>query len=204
MISFLLINFRKQGAFIVLLVITLIATSDSISSRLVKKTIKRERPCHLLSPNDGLRPLVHCGGGYSFTSSHATNHFAIALFFIMIWNRKWIVFGLLSWAFLISIAQVYVGVHYPLDILFGSLLGMSIGYWFGKFGQYVGRLLLANKIPVTLIDFNSDRVDALRQLGLKVYYGDPTRHDLLASAGAGKAGIVSALQSDRAQLESRS
>lgn len=61
---------------------------------------------------------------------------------------------------------------------------------FGSFGATVGRLLKANNIRTTVLDIDSDRVDLLRKLGLKVYYGDASRHDLLASAGAGHAKIL--------------
>ncbi|NCC33833.1 MAG: potassium transporter, partial [Chloroflexia bacterium] len=61
---------------------------------------------------------------------------------------------------------------------------------FGSFGATVGRLLKANNIRTTVLDIDSDRVDLLRKLGLKVYYGDASRYDLLASAGAGHAKIL--------------
>jgi monovalent cation:proton antiporter-2 (CPA2) family protein len=61
---------------------------------------------------------------------------------------------------------------------------------FGHFGNTVGRFLRANKIDMTILDINSDRVDLLRRMGIKVYYGDATRHDLLEIAGAGKAKLI--------------
>ena len=61
---------------------------------------------------------------------------------------------------------------------------------FDRFGNVVGRLLKANGIGTTVLDFDSDRVDVLRKLGLKVYYGDASRHELLHAAGADKAKII--------------
>ncbi len=61
---------------------------------------------------------------------------------------------------------------------------------FDRFGQIVGRLLKANGIDATVLDFDSDRVDLLRKLGLKVYYGDASRHELLHAAGAEHARLV--------------
>jgi monovalent cation:proton antiporter-2 (CPA2) family protein len=61
---------------------------------------------------------------------------------------------------------------------------------FGRFGNVVGRLLAANGIGTTVLDLDSDHVDLLRRLGLKVFYGDATRHDLLAAAGAEHARLV--------------
>jgi len=83
--------------------------------------------------------LINCGAGYSFTSSHATNHFAIAVFFLLtlgsIFPRTKGLF--LLWAASISYGQVYVGVHYPIDILggaiVGSLIGVGTGYLFNRY-----------------------------------------------------------------------
>jgi monovalent cation:proton antiporter-2 (CPA2) family protein len=61
---------------------------------------------------------------------------------------------------------------------------------FGGFGATVGRLLRANGIATTVLDHDSDRVDLLRRLGLTVYYGDATRHDLLHAAGAARAQLL--------------
>ena len=74
--------------------------------------------------------LDHCSGGYSFTSSHATNHFGFSVYvFVTLRSifHKWS-YLFLFWAASVSYAQVYVGVHYPLDILCGALIGATIGY----------------------------------------------------------------------------
>jgi CPA2 family monovalent cation:H+ antiporter-2 len=73
---------------------------------------------------------------------------------------------------------------------------------FGRFGNIVGRLLRANGVGTTVLDNDSDRVDILRRIGLKVFYGDATRHDLLEAAGAGSARlIVLALDNHERNLE---
>ncbi len=69
---------------------------------------------------------------------------------------------------------------------------------FGHFGSTVGRLLLANKIPATILDHDSDRVDSLRKMGFKVYYGDATRLELLKSAGIENAKLMIAAIDDPA------
>src|SRR5690606_10933676 len=82
---------------------------------------------------------ARCGSGYSFNSSHATNHFALAFFWIVLFKRKWkhTVWLAFLWAISISFSQIYVGVHYPLDIVFGALIGtiigLSTGYLFKRF-----------------------------------------------------------------------
>ena len=87
---------------------------------------------------------MHCGAGYSFTSSHAANHFAVATFLIMTIGqilpkiKKW----LWLWAASIALAQVYVGVHFPLDVLAGGILGVVLGrLWSMLFLKYYGHVL---------------------------------------------------------------
>lgn len=77
--------------------------------------------------------LIACGGGYSFPSTHAANHFALAFFLINMFYRRWklILPLVFLWAFAVSFAQVYVGVHYPLDITFGAAIGALIGSTMG-------------------------------------------------------------------------
>lgn len=72
--------------------------------------------------------LVNCGSGFSFTSSHATNHFGVGLAFILLFGKriKWFIPAFLFWASSIALAQVYVGVHYPSDIFAGAVLGSLI------------------------------------------------------------------------------
>jgi voltage-gated potassium channel Kch len=80
--------------------------------------------------------------------------------------------------------------------------GAVIVAGFGRFGSTVGRLLKANRVPTTVLDNDSDRVELLRRLGLKVFYGDATRHDLLHAAGAEHSRLlVLALDSPEKNLE---
>ncbi|MCY1248395.1 undecaprenyl pyrophosphate phosphatase [compost metagenome] len=103
--------------------------SDVVSSHLIKKSIKRVRPCNDIVFKQEVNIRVRCGSGFSFTSSHATNHFALAFFWIVLFRRKWkhAMWLCITWATLISISQIYVGVHYPFDILCGAILGILIG-----------------------------------------------------------------------------
>jgi Membrane-associated phospholipid phosphatase len=128
-IVFCVKNYKKRGALIVLFILITFAISDSVSSSLIKNSVQRVRPCNDIEFKEEVNIRVRCGSGYSFTSSHATNHFAMAVFLIIIFYRRWkhILWLALLWAGLISFAQVYVGVHYPLDVLSGALLGTIIG-----------------------------------------------------------------------------
>ena len=105
------------------------AMGDLIASKIIKPSVQRIRPCNEVNLANDVIKRVPCGSGYSFPSAHATNHFAIALFLIGVFYRKWkpiLPFGLV-WAASIAFAQVYVGVHYPIDIFIGALLGTTIG-----------------------------------------------------------------------------
>ncbi len=138
-IVFCIKNYGKKGVLIVFFVLITFGISDSLSSSVVKKSVQRIRPCNDIEFREEVNIRVRCGSGYSFTSSHATNHFAIAVFLVMVFYRRWkhvLWLGLL-WAGAISIAQVYVGVHYPLDIICGALLGSMIGYVMGLTFRFI-------------------------------------------------------------------
>lgn len=128
-IVFCIKNYKKQGYYMIGMMLVTFAMGDLIASRLIKPFIGRIRPCNDVSLANEIIHRVPCGSGFSFPSSHATNHFAIAVFLICLFYDKWkpILPLALLWAFSISFAQIYVGVHYPIDTMFGALLGTCIG-----------------------------------------------------------------------------
>ncbi len=127
--SFLLINWQKRGLLIIFFAIATVGLADFTSSKVVKPLVQRVRPCNNGFLKVEVRALVRCGGGYSFTSSHATNHFALAHFLVLALGLRFRRFRWLLWSWAASIAfgQVYVGVHYPMDIFSGAMLGITIG-----------------------------------------------------------------------------
>lgn len=127
-ITYLILNHKKEAYWIIFFLFLTFALSDFISSSVIKPTVKRARPCHVENEHIQARLLVQCGSGYSFTSSHAANHFGIAFFLMLVLTKKkkLISFLLIFWAFLVGYAQIYVGVHFPLDIICGGLLGIGI------------------------------------------------------------------------------
>ena len=128
LIAFFIFNFKKKGIVILFFAFLSVGIADFTSSSIIKPGIERLRPCNDIESNPQMILRVQCGSGYSFPSSHASNHFAIGtfLFFIFLTISKKFSYFFIVWAFLISIAQVYVGVHYPFDI------EISIFYLFVK------------------------------------------------------------------------
>ncbi|MEJ7780259.1 MAG: phosphatase PAP2 family protein [Daejeonella sp.] len=123
-------NYGKQGWLLLVFMGLAFGFSDYSASSIIKPAFERLRPCNDPEIKADVNSLIACGTGFSFPSSHAANHFALAVFLIIMFYEKWkpiILLGLL-WASSISFAQVYVGVHYPGDIMFGALLGGMIGY----------------------------------------------------------------------------
>ena len=128
-IVFVLINFGKRGAVWVIFFLICVTICDQLSGYF-KHWIQRPRPCNdpFMAQYIKLR-LEYCSPSFSFTSSHAANHFGVAAF--MHYTLKHVAgiktAWLFLWAFIICYAQMYVGIHYPLDILGGMLIGLSAG-----------------------------------------------------------------------------
>ena len=136
-IGLIIYRFRWKGAFVLLLVALVIILGDQLSSSLLKPLIGRLRPTH--EPHlDGLIHIVngYKGGLYSFVSSHATNSFGIAAILWLTLRKQFAWMGIFfAWATLFSFTRIYLGVHYPGDVLCGALLGTAIAYfiyWLAK------------------------------------------------------------------------
>ncbi|MGN6603543.1 MAG: phosphatase PAP2 family protein [Ginsengibacter sp.] len=131
LVVFVTLNFKSRGWIWVLFAILNTAISDTVSSRLIKENFLRLRPCHDPSLVGHIRFLVsYCPVSSSFTSSHAVNHFAAAMFIFTTFRKTispaWAL--LFLWAAAISYAQVYVGVHFPFDVFCGTIVGLILGY----------------------------------------------------------------------------
>jgi membrane-associated phospholipid phosphatase len=121
--------FGKKAIWWVLGAVTLVSFCDLLSSHFIKAYFDRPRPCRDPFMAGQIRFLArYCGANGSFTSSHAVNHFAFATYVTFTFKgiSKWFIL-LFAWAFAIAYAQVYVGVHYPSDVLAGAFLGIVFG-----------------------------------------------------------------------------
>jgi len=109
----------SRGRTAALLVVPLLALSDQLSSNLLKDLLDRPRPCNTLA---AVHLLVGCGSSFSLPSSHAANFSAVALHLSWFYPRAAPYLG--GWALLVGTSRVYVGVHYPGDVLVGFLVGI--------------------------------------------------------------------------------
>lgn len=124
----------------ILFTLLVFAVADYGSASIIKPLVARLRPCHVDALKPVMRSLVDCGGYNSFPSTHASNHFGLATFWFLSFNymqsRRW--YWLWVWAFLIGYAQIYVGKHYPFDIVGGAVFGILVGLlWALIFKRYI-------------------------------------------------------------------
>jgi undecaprenyl-diphosphatase len=135
-VAFIGLNFGKKGFYWGIGFLCTVALTDLIGTYIFKQSFQRLRPCQDPFFFTEVRLLLkQCSGSYSFVSNHAANHFGLATFMVLTFRhmfKGWI-FVLYLWAVMIAYAQVYVGVHYPLDVICGGMLGAGIGWltaWF--------------------------------------------------------------------------
>jgi undecaprenyl-diphosphatase len=112
---------KKKGRIVALLLLVTIALSDQISAQVIKKWVMRIRPCNVL---ENVHLLVGCSQAFSFPSAHASNLFASATLLSRSYKSLTPVFLII--AFLVSFSRIYVGVHYPFDVLAGGILGFVL------------------------------------------------------------------------------
>lgn len=120
----------KKTLYILLFVIVLITISDQ-TTNFFKFTIKRLRPCHTDTIVNIIRIVKEgCGGLYGFYSAHSSNSMAIAVFFGLLLKNyyRYLLSALLIWVLFIMYSRIYLGVHFPIDVLAGALMGSFFGY----------------------------------------------------------------------------
>lgn len=124
---FLIYNKEKNNFFWTLFMISLlIFFADSGSVYFFKNQFEILRPCHTPNVMEIMRNLNNCGGQYGFISSHASNSFAISFFISFVLKSKKVFFWLINWAILIGLSRIYLGVHFPFDIIGGMIWGLLV------------------------------------------------------------------------------
>lgn len=127
-------KYKKQSWWIILLILPLITASDQLAASVIRPLVMRFRPSH----EPGLENLLHYvnnyrGGNYGFVSAHTLNVFSLATYVTIVVKDKikWLPYLLFPWAALVAYSRIYLGVHYPTDVVVPALLGMALGLFFG-------------------------------------------------------------------------
>jgi len=134
----LILSYRQLGlrrTLVLLLVVALLVTTTDQLANFFKYGLRRLRPCY--DPDlSGLVRLVKdsCGGRYGYFSAHASNTMGVAVFMSMLLRKRYsaVVYILLAWAVATAYSRVYLGVHFPLDIISGMLIGGFLGWLFHR------------------------------------------------------------------------
>jgi len=131
LVGWLVWHFRRRAIVLLPLVVTAVALADSITSRFFKPFFARLRPCHTPALEAQLYLPDGCGGQYGFMSSHAANGFALAVFLLLTLpagRYRVLKAGVFLWAILLSYSRIYLGAHFPTDVLGGALVGAGLGW----------------------------------------------------------------------------
>lgn len=146
-LAWVLLHQNRRHALLVLAMLVLaFVMADQISSGLIKHLVERLRPTH----DPDLESMVHVingyrGGMYGFVSSHAANSFVAVTLLSLIMRHRLVTCSLLSWALLQCYSRMYLGVHYPGDILGGIIVGSLVGWLVWCLMRWIERRWHVNK-----------------------------------------------------------
>ena len=140
-LAWILLHQNRRHALLVLAMLVLsILVADQVSSGLIKHLVERLRPTH----DPSLESMVHVingyrGGLYGFVPSHAANSFAIATLLALVMRHRVVTLSMFTWALLQCYSRVYLGVHYPGDILGGIIVGVLAGWLVWQLMRWIER-----------------------------------------------------------------
>lgn len=123
--SIVLLVFKKRGLAFILAMCVAVVVSDLTLHRLVKPLVGRPRPCHVL---EILKHVANCSNSFSFPSNHAANAFTVAAIAGLCFRHVAVIVPLFIVAAIVALSRVYLGQHYPTDIVMGALWGSVAGY----------------------------------------------------------------------------
>lgn len=128
----------RKGRLVVALLIPTIILSDQLSAQFIKPLVSRLRPCYVFSPLENVHSFFGSKSSPSFPSAHASNAFAMATLFIGYFPR-YAVIALIA-AGSVAFSRIYVGVHFPVDVVAGAIVGTLCGIWIKYSFEYLKRL----------------------------------------------------------------
>ena len=135
---FLYKNFNKKSLFYILLFVALGITASDQIANIFKFGFERLRPCH--DPSlEGLLREVTCGGKFGFYSAHSSNSFFVATYLTILLGKKikQLPYFLFVWAAIVAYSRVYLGMHFPGDIIIGAIMGILLALFFGTLAKKV-------------------------------------------------------------------
>ncbi|MGB4447737.1 MAG: phosphatase PAP2 family protein [Cloacibacterium sp.] len=135
---FLYKNFNKKSLFYILLFVALGITASDQIANIFKFGFERLRPCH--DPSlEGLLREVKCGGKFGFYSAHSSNSFFVATYLTILLGKKikQLPYFLFVWAAIVAYSRVYLGMHFPGDIIVGAIMGILLALFFGTLAKKV-------------------------------------------------------------------
>jgi undecaprenyl-diphosphatase len=136
--AYIIYRFRLQSIPVIIAIALAIVLADQLAVDLFKDVFQRLRPTY----NPEIQNLVHTvnnykGGSFGFISNHAANTFAFATFLCLLFKNRYFTLFILIWATIVSYSRIYLGVHYPADVLGGMLFGALLGWLVFKIYSWV-------------------------------------------------------------------